>query len=533
MSQANTKYTINHNHKGRHRFFFLIYFLWMLCGLLNAARQELPPQAKAFARFAEDVQLPAGAAIRFDSDTYQQLQGQRRIRWTKFPLRRGRMIDLDLEPFEITTPTTTIVAGTHEGDIPLPHPEVLLLRGKVVGEEDSEVVLGISPYGNNGYIRRKNTLHFLSAGDRRNKKGPNSYHTIAEQVEVTSPITPAEEFQCNAKLLSEMDISADEYSFPCMTDTSPPPSSYDWRVAYVAIECDNEYLDHFGGDVGAALSYVLQLAGTSSHFFERDIYIKWNLSYIRIWTSTDPYTSLDGETTFNQYVYYWQVNMDHVERDLALMFSCKPGRWGYSLCPTLGDDNWAYTINYDLQGWFPRPVQDLNADNWDLHVVPHEAGHVFGSHHTHCYNPSIDNCPPEGADGDNKFCQDRTVFDECVPGTIMSYCGGANCGGYSNELMSFHPRVVRCIRDYVDLIGGLQTGLNPVYADWRNTGTEDGSISHPFNTIEEALSRVIPNGVVSIYAGTYPENQVQSPQHLTISRPVILVASGGTVTIGQ
>jgi hypothetical protein len=175
----------------------------------------------------------------------------------------------------------------------------------------------------------------------------------------------------------------------------------------------------------------------------------------------------------------------------------------------------------------------LSADNWDLHVVPHEAGHVFGSHHTHCYNPSIDNCPPEGADGDNSFCQDRTVFDECVPGTIMSYCGGANCGGYSNELMSFHPRVARCIREYVDLVGGLQAGLNPVYADWRNTGAEDGSISHPFNTIEEALSRVIPNGAVSIYAGTYPENQVQSPQYLTISRPVLLIATGGTVTIGQ
>ena len=263
--------------------------------------------------------------------------------------------------------------------------------------------------------------------------------------------------------------------------------------------------------------------------------IKWYLSYIRIWTTTDPYTDfVDADNAFAQFAFYWQLNMDHIERDLALMFSCKT-RTGLSICPSLCDYDWAYTINFDLQGWFPRPVQDLHADNWDLHVVPHEAGHTFGSHHTHCYKPAIDNCPPAGADGNNVWCQGRTVFDECVPGTIMSYCGGDNCGGYANELMSFHPRVVNCIREYVDSTDCIRHGMNPVYSDWSNTGFEpDGTVGNPFTTVAESVQVVIPDGTVHIRVGVYRETATISvnPHGLTINRPVTLRTTGGMVTIG-
>ena len=506
--------------------------LLLFCSVINAEPEKFPVQAGEFVRITEDVSLPAGAALQFESGTYEKLRGHNRIRLTGFPLTKRESVDLELEKFEVTTPSTIIVEGTAEGDKPVPHPEVVLFRGRVAGVEDSEAVIGISPYGNNGYIRKGQLLYYLAPDRKPGKAGRTDLHSIAEQLEITGGSWP-KDYPCDVKQNPDF-VSAEEI-FDCMWDIAPPPPPpYDWRVAFVAVECDNEYLDHFGGDVGAALAYVLQLAGTSSHFFERDIYIKWYLSYIRIWTTTDPYPDyVDPNIAFASFAYYWQANMDHIDRDLALQFSCKT-RTGLSMCPSLCDYDIGYTINYDLQGWFPRPVQDLHADNWDLHVVPHEAGHTFGSHHTHCYKPAIDSCPPAGSDGDNPWCQGRTDFNDCVPGTIMSYCGGDNCGGYANEIMSFHPRVVRCIREYVDFSDCIRHGMNPVYADWSNTGDEDGSPANPFNTVAEAVQVVIPNGTVNIGVGVYRETETISvnPHGFTIDRPVTLRTTGGMVTIG-
>lgn len=501
------------------------------CSVIYAKPKRLPPQARAPVQITKDVSLPSGVALRFESDTYEQLRSHNRIQLTGFPLTKQESVDLELEKFEVTTPDTIIVEGTADGDKPVPHPEVVLFKGRIAGIEDSEAVIGISPYGNNGYIRKGELLYYLSPDRKAGKGGRTDLHSIAEQLEITGG-SWSRDYPCHA--IPHPDFVSTEDIFDCMSETGPFPPSYDWRVAFVAIECDNEYLDHFGGDVGAALAYVLQLAGTSSHFFERDIYIKWYLSYIRIWTTTDPYPDfVDVRHAFDSFAYYWQANMDHIERDMALMFSCKP-RTGLSITPSLCDYDWAYTINFGLQGWFPRPVRDLDPCNWDLHVVPHEAGHVFGSHHTHCYTPPIDNCASVFDDANTDYCPDRTVFDECVPGTIMSYCGRKLCGGYANELMSFHPRTVNCIREYVDISDCIRHGMNPVYSNWTNFGTEDGTLAHPFNTVSEALQLVIPDGTIHIRSGSYPETETISvnPSGLTINRPVTLRTMGGMVTIG-
>jgi hypothetical protein len=461
---------------------------------MNAAPKKLPPQARAPVSIANDVRLPAGVALRFESDAYEQLRGRKHIRLTGFPLSLQQSVDLELEQFEVTTPETIIVAGTAQGDKPVPRPEVALFKGRVAGDEDSEAVIGISPYGNNGYIRTGGLLYYLAPDRKAGKGGRTDLHTIAEQSEITGE-SPLEGFRCLAK--PNPDFVSTEALFDCMSETGPFPPSYSWRVAFVAIDCDNAYYQQFGSDMGAALTYVLQLAGTSSYFFERDMNIKWYLSYIRIWTTTDPY--LTGDVA-DEFADYWQLNMGDIDRDLALLFSCRAGQWGVANCPSLCDNVSGYSINFGLQGWFPRPVRDLDADNWDLHVVPHEAG----------------------------------LFDECLPGTIMSYCGRALCGGYANELMSFHPRAVNCIREYVDSIDCIRHGKNPVYSDWTNTGIEDGTAGNPFNTVAEAVGVVIPNGTVYIGSGSYPETETLTvnPPGLIINRPVTLRTTGGMVTIG-
>lgn len=69
-------------------------------------------------------------------------------------------------------------------------------------------------------------------------------------------------------------------------------------------------------------------------------------------------------------------------------------------------------------------------------------------------------------------------------------------------------------------------GFLTAAVDWQNTGFEDGSFDHPYNTVQEGAAAVRDDGLVYIRTGNYDET-------LTIARPMTLLAVGGTVKIGE
>ena len=83
-------------------------------------------------------------------------------------------------------------------------------------------------------------------------------------------------------------------------------------------------------------------------------------------------------------------------------------------------------------GYSFSKVFKMNYLSGDARLVGHEIGHNFGSPHTHCYSPRIDDC--WNACG-------FTGATSCPggPGTVMSYCNLNGCG---NNLLEFHTRVI-------------------------------------------------------------------------------------------
>jgi hypothetical protein len=75
-------------------------------------------------------------------------------------------------------------------------------------------------------------------------------------------------------------------------------------------------------------------------------------------------------------------------------------------------------------------------------------------------------------------------------------------------------------------LGWQVNGFFNVAVDKSNTGFEDGSFDHPYNTVQEGVAAVRDDGLVFITAGNYNER-------VTIVRPMTLLASGGTVKIGE
>jgi hypothetical protein len=78
----------------------------------------------------------------------------------------------------------------------------------------------------------------------------------------------------------------------------------------------------------------------------------------------------------------------------------------------------------------------------------------------------------------------------------------------------------------VDNIDIEKRGATPVYVDRANTGFEDGSMTHPYSTVNEGVSAVDSQGTVLIQSNSYPES-------LVIERPMELDTLGGSVVIGE
>jgi len=73
---------------------------------------------------------------------------------------------------------------------------------------------------------------------------------------------------------------------------------------------------------------------------------------------------------------------------------------------------------------------------------------------------------------------------------------------------------------------GMGLVENAIFVDHANTGLEDGTFEHPFNTVAKGVARAAPGNTVAIKAGNYPET-------LTVTKRLRLLALGGSVTIGK
>jgi hypothetical protein len=74
--------------------------------------------------------------------------------------------------------------------------------------------------------------------------------------------------------------------------------------------------------------------------------------------------------------------------------------------------------------------------------------------------------------------------------------------------------------------GWLTNGFLNAFVDWSNSGFEDGTSEHPYNTVREGVAAVRDDGIVFIAGGSYDER-------VTITRPMVLLRTGSTVTIGE
>jgi len=213
----------------------------------------------------------------------------------------------------------------------------------------------------------------------------------------------------------------------------------------IAVDTDNEWMAHRGNNVNTAMTWITDAFLAMNVFYERDVSLHLLIGDVILRTTPDPYSIASGASAqMDEFAAYWRYNMAGVDRDFATLMSGRGvGSNSYSGIAWINQ----YCVKGVTQGDRTRGSYSFNAmgvnrtpANTAIYIG-HEFGHNFGSPHTHCYSPALDQC----YSGEGAGCYSGAV--SCPAGgkgTIMSYChvSSAGCGTNKSE---FHPLVQNLI----------------------------------------------------------------------------------------
>ncbi|MGD2108515.1 MAG: M12 family metallo-peptidase, partial [Phycisphaerae bacterium] len=362
----------------------------------------------------------------------QAARQQRALTVEGFPLLSGETVDLDIEPFRVTSPDTRfVIRRKGQPDVPFEFDpsSVLLFRGSVKDRPGSHVFLSLRDKGSAGYIDlgMGASRHLISSRGQNGQQLGSGKLSIFQGSETMDlpPGVPLCGTEGEGLRRLEAAIAGRTASMAPKSGatSSASPSTVGIVHHELAVETDYEYFALFG-DVTEATAYLIQMYGAVSDIYMRDVRTHIEVVFTGIWT--DPNDEYNGPDPLGEFYTYWEINMGGVQRDAAQLFS---GRRNYpfggqafvaQLC------NFAYGVVGYAVGFFPDPSKP-HPFNYDVSVTAHELGHNFAAPHTHSKNPAIDDC--------------GNIAGDPQRGTIMSYCSQTWSGMNANMENYFHTRI--------------------------------------------------------------------------------------------
>jgi Metallo-peptidase family M12 len=377
-----------------------------------------------------------------DRDALERLRGSvaaEPVRLQNFPFAPGATGDLLLERFEVATPDARVLVQTAHGMALSPMPSVTHFRGRLEGDVDSRVYVGVQISFLVAIVKTSAGLAYV--GPDGPAAAPVQHVVRRSDSPLNDRLAPLE-WRCDSdELLPPPNADAEPIAAPGLRPAATPSTlqAASLKQATVSIETDQELLSRFGGNVSSMTSYITMLVGQTSVIYERDVAVHLAVNLIQTWTTTDPYSATSPRTQLDEVGDWWHANRpkSSYPRTVVHYMSGKPVTGGVAWLDVLcmndfsqsGHWGGGYSVT-QINGIYPASL-------WDLIAVAHELGHNFGSPHTHCFSPPIDMCyAGEGG------CYSGTVVNPGLGGgTIMSYCH-LLAGGFANIDLRFHDRCI-------------------------------------------------------------------------------------------
>ena len=408
----------------------LTAFMSLGYGVFSAAqiqRGEPPPEATAPAAQSEFFYLPESLRPN-PNRTPGAVQPIER-----FPVAPGLEAPLLLERREVYASGARIVVIDEAGEREIPRS----LR---------EYYVGVVP--DKPHIRVALSVDSTTGTARGMTISPSGIYQIVEP-EGADPLLHQLRLQKNETLQGE------PLSFDCSAGELPVPNTVaEWmhspaisqrqtaaptHSAVIAVDTDTEFnLEKFNNNQTAAVDWIADLFVEMNLFYERDLGLRLLQGDTFIRTASDSYSVTGLSAQLTEFGNYWSTNYSNVQRVMAMHLSGKSSS-AYSAAGIAWVDSYcqkqSYGGSYSVNRVFTFDGA-VAAD--DAALVGHELGHNFGSVHTHCYSPPIDQC----------YNQESGCYSgpaSCPAsghGTLMSYC---HLLGNCTASEEFHSRTVDLI----------------------------------------------------------------------------------------
>ncbi|MFQ5607030.1 MAG: M12 family metallo-peptidase [Candidatus Zixiibacteriota bacterium] len=353
-----------------------------------------------------------------------------------FPISEDESLPLELERFSATSSSTRVVIAKPGGVREIAPPQIAMFRGRVEGQPNSLAYLAFrgDGHGNGFVILDGGEKYYLSSGTADNDLLAPGEFVITQNADPRFTALPEGVEFCG------FDGSGHTPAAPLAA--APALDNRGVRLAQVAVDGDQMYVGLFGGDETAAASYIIELLGGVSVIYERDVDVRLNVSFIRLWPVGGEPFQADNLGGFRN---HWLNNEDTTGLNYVHLFSGRRnlpfGGIGFF---DAGCSSGAYAISGYLNGAFVSPAENFSLNNWDQTVVAHEMGHNSGTAHTHDgFFPTIDDC------------------GNGVPsrGTIMSYCH-IHTGYMTSIDLRFHRRVQEVMQNEIAAAGCMLFDCN-------------------------------------------------------------------------
>jgi subtilisin-like proprotein convertase family protein len=299
--------------------------------------------------------------------------------------------------------------------------ERIYFRGSDLIDPRSQVSLSIAADGSLRGVLVDSSGHWrlLSRDDRIEARRVND--------QAAQGVTDHTPFQCGLNNeIRQASRDAQSLSDDTQPQSSPPRGGNDRYRVRIAYDTTARFVNLFGNGQ-QAIDYLGDLTNYISTLYINELNTEIVVSSTTLRGANEPWNP-DGNL-LAQFENFWNNPQNTVDqtRTIAHLVDAGPSQ-GVAYVGALCGNGFDYGVSQGLGTEF-----DPNDDpqQWSFTVVAHEIGHNFGSDHTHCYQPVIDECyNGEAANGCWAGAESLPGPASQQPGTIMSYChllpGGLN-----------------------------------------------------------------------------------------------------------